>query len=67
MSVNVGSIDRVIRFLIGIALVALPLVSVFTSTLWTTVSIVVGLVMLGVAATRVCPVYLVLGIRTTAS
>ncbi|WP_424179292.1 YgaP family membrane protein [Yoonia sp. TsM2_T14_4] len=67
MTVNVGDIDRMIRGTLGIVLLALPFiggVAVFDSLLATILSVVVGLVMLGVAATRSCPLYTVLGMRT---
>ncbi len=67
MTVNVGNIDRMIRGIVGIVLLALPFVSgmaLFDSMLATVISVVVGLVMLGVAATRSCPIYTVLGLRT---
>lgn len=67
MSVNVGTIDRFIRALLGIVLIAAPFV--MTSQVWANpiykyLAIVVGLVMLSVAATRICPIYSILGIRT---
>ena len=57
MSANVGNIDRVLRALIGIILIAAPFA--FASDLWANPlyeygAIVVGLVMLTVAITRVC-------------
>jgi hypothetical protein len=67
MTVNVGTLDRIIRGILGIVLLALPFVSgmaLFDSTLATILSFVVGLVMLGVAATRSCPLYTILGMRT---
>lgn len=67
MTVNVGTLDRMIRGTLGIVLLALPFVSgmaLFDSTLATIISVVIGLVMLGVAATRSCPLYTVLGMRT---
>lgn len=64
MTANVGSLDRVIRLIIGIGLIALPFVAGITSTGWTIASVVVGGVMLAVAATRVCPIYSIFGIRT---
>ena len=67
MTVNVGDFDRILRALIGIVLLALPFVSglpLFNSTLATVISVLVGLVMLGVAATRSCPLYTLLGVRT---
>ena len=58
MSLNVGSIDRVIRIVIGIAL--LSLVFVGPHTLWG----LVGVVPLLTAFVGHCPLYRVLGIRT---
>lgn len=63
MTVNVGSFDRVVRALVGVALLGLPFVMAF-STVWTVVSVVIGVVMLAVAATRNCPLYSILGIKT---
>lgn len=64
MTANVGSLDRIIRLIAGIVLIALPFLAGFSSNLWTVVSVVVGLVMLTVALTRVCPLYSIFGIRT---
>ncbi|WP_026352222.1 YgaP family membrane protein [Yoonia vestfoldensis] len=68
MTVNVGTIDRIIRGIVGLVLLALPFVSgfaLFNSTLATVISVVLGVVMLGVAATRSCPIYSVLGVHTS--
>ena len=67
MSASVGNIDRVLRALLGIILITAPFA--FTSSLWANPvykygAIVVGLVVLTVAVTRVCPIYSILGIRT---
>ncbi|MBR2657589.1 MAG: DUF2892 domain-containing protein [Loktanella sp.] len=67
MTVNVGDLDRILRAIIGVVLLALPFVSglaLFNSTIATVISVLLGLVMLGVAATRSCPLYTVLGVRT---
>jgi hypothetical protein len=67
MTINVGTFDRALRAILGVILIALPFVSglaLFTSTAATVVSVLVGLVMLAVAATRSCPLYTVLGVRT---
>ena len=66
MTANVGTFDRIVRALIGVALILLPLVTGLTagSTLLTYGSVAVGLVMLVVAATRVCPIYAILGLKT---
>lgn len=63
MSVNVGTVDRALRAVLGVVLLGLP-VMLSLSTLWTILSVVAGVVMLGVAATRVCPIYSIFGLRT---
>ena len=67
MPVNVGTIDRFFRALISILLIAAPFT--VASDLWANPvlkygAIVAGLVMLAVAATRFCPVYAILGVRS---
>ena len=67
MSANVGNIDRVLRALLGVILIAAPFA--FASDLWANPVykygvIVAGLVMLTVAITRICPIYSIFGIRT---
>lgn len=67
MSVNVGTIDRSLRAVLGLVLLVLPFVSglaLFTATWATAVSVIAGLVMLGTAAMRFCPMYTLFGIRT---
>lgn len=61
MTVNVGKIDRALRLLVGLAL--LSLVFVGPKTLWG----LVGLVLIATAGIRFCPVYRLLGVRTSAS
>lgn len=68
MSVNVGSIDRIIRAVLGIALLwfaffsGLPLAE---NPALKYGAAVLGVVMLIVAAVRVCPVYSMLGLTTS--
>ena len=56
---NVGTIDRVIRIAVGIALLALVFVG--PQTLWG----LIGIVPLLTAFVGFCPLYRLLGIRTT--
>ena len=63
MQKNVGSIDRVIRALVGIALLAVFFLGTLQGTLGI-VALVVGIVMLGTAAMGWCPPYALLGINT---
>jgi hypothetical protein len=65
MTPNVGNIDRIARFILGLVLVALPFVTnMVQSTPATVISVVLGLVMIGTAATKFCLLYRVLGIQT---
>jgi hypothetical protein len=67
MTSNVGSIDRVLRLILGVVLIAAPFVSgmaLFASTTATVISVIVGLVMIGTSAMRFCPLYRILGIQT---
>ena len=67
MTTNLGTADRVFRFLLGIVLLAAPFVSgmaLFDSGLATALSVIVGIVMLATSAMRFCPLYRIFGIRT---
>lgn len=67
--VNVGSLDRALRFILGAVLVAaafLPPLSGWVAPLgaWKYALTAWGMVMLLTAAFRFCPAYTLLGIRT---
>ncbi|WP_026987316.1 YgaP family membrane protein [Fodinicurvata fenggangensis] len=67
MRINVGTIDRIFRAVLGLALLYLAFLSglpLFEGALLKYGAAVVGIVILVVATTRVCPVYAVLGIKT---
>lgn len=67
MTANVGMIDRVLRAALGATLLYLAFFSglpLFETPLWKYLAAAVGVVMLVVAATRVCPIYALFGIRT---
>ena len=67
MTVNVGTLDRMIRAAIGIVWLGLAFgsgLALFDSAVVKGIAIGAGLVMLGVAATRVCPIYSIFGIKT---
>ena len=66
MQKNVGSADRTIRILVGIALLAVYFLGVLQGTLGI-VALVVGVVMIGTAAIGWCPPYSLLGINTCSS
>lgn len=60
---NVGSVDRAIRGLVGIALLAVYFMGMATG-IWAWVALIAGVVMLGTAALGWCPPYALLGINT---
>jgi hypothetical protein len=67
MTVNVGTIDRVLRAVLGAALLWLAFFSglpAFEGGLLKYAAAAAGLVMLVVAAVRVCPVYALFGVTT---
>jgi hypothetical protein len=55
MKSNVGGIDRVLRIVVGLALIALTLTGAIGAWGW------IGLVPLATAAMGFCPLYTVLG------
>ncbi len=63
MQKNVGSIDRAIRAVVGIVLLAVYFLGAVQGTLGI-VALVAGIVMLGTAAIGWCPPYSLLGINT---
>lgn len=64
---NVGSLDRILRAILGVVLIALPFVTDFAlwaNPIWMYGALAVGAVMLLTAAIRFCPLYVILGLRT---
>ncbi len=68
MSANVGTIDRVLRALIGIVALALVFVGPVTAGcgwgLERIALVAVGAIMLGTSMIKFCPLYRVFGLRT---
>ena len=63
---NLGTIDRLLRFLIGAALITTPSIA-NTATIQPglgTVLVVIGAVLIVTAALKTCPVYSLFGWRT---
>jgi hypothetical protein len=58
MKANVGGLDRILRIVLGLALIALTLTGTIGAWGW------IGLVPLGTALVRFCPLYTVLGLNT---
>jgi Inner membrane protein YgaP-like, transmembrane domain len=63
MTTNVGMIDRVIRIVIGVALIAFALRLGFPDTGWNWIGWI-GVIPLLTAVFGVCPAYSVLGLST---
>ncbi|MCV6596631.1 MAG: DUF2892 domain-containing protein [Mangrovicoccus sp.] len=63
MSANVGNIDRIARAVLGVILLILPFISGFGG-LGTTISVIVGVVMLATSGMRFCPIYRLIGVNT---
>jgi len=64
---NVGKTDRIIRILLGLALIALPFLAKMPlwdnpATKWA--SIIVGVILVATALVRFCPLYRVIGAST---
>ncbi|MBV5270239.1 MAG: DUF2892 domain-containing protein [Afipia sp.] len=67
--VNVGSLDRTIRFSVGILLIVLPFLpptAPWFAALgnWTWALLAVGIIMAATAAMRFCPAYALFGVST---
>jgi hypothetical protein len=60
MKVNVGGIDRMLRIIVGIALIALALAGTIGVWGW------IGIVPLATGLFRVCPAYSLIGVNTCA-
>jgi hypothetical protein len=64
---NVGSVDRIVRIIIGAILVALPYV--YQSSIWDSMAVrlivpIVGVVLILTALVRFCPLYKIVGAST---
>ncbi len=67
---NVGTIDRVLRAVLGFALLYFAFLSglpVFAGALAKYAAAAAGVVMLGTALFSICPIYSVLGLKTCRS
>ena len=67
MTRNVGTTDRALRLIAGVVLLALTWIApiaVFHSALAVTLATIAGLVLVGTALFRFCPLYTALGMNT---
>lgn len=60
---NVGTLDRIIRALAGLALIIVPFVAAWP-TLALVIGVIVGLVLIVTAAIGFCPIYALLGLSS---
>lgn len=69
MAANVGSTDRFLRILVGLALIIVPFVAggVFDGMVIKAVTAIVGAVLVVTALAGRCPLYSLFGIRTCSS
>ncbi|MBU6206744.1 MAG: DUF2892 domain-containing protein [Alphaproteobacteria bacterium] len=58
MRLNVGSIDRMLRIIVGLVLISLVFVGPKTMWGW------IGVIPLATGLIRICPLYSILGINT---
>ena len=64
MKTNEGSVDRVIRVILGIVLLAIGIYEVSSSMVLGVVLIIIGAIALITGITGFCPLYSLLGIST---
>ncbi len=67
MTVNMGTMDRAVRLVLGVALIAAALFSgwsAFDGAALKYGAVVIGIVMLATATLRFCPLYTMLGVKT---
>jgi len=58
MTANVGSIDRILRIIVGLGLLSLVFIGPQTPWGW------IGIVPLATGVVKFCPLYAVLGLKT---
>ncbi|NUB46710.1 DUF2892 domain-containing protein [Fertoebacter nigrum] len=68
---NVGNIDRWVRVVVGVVLLALPLLPMTAGMFagwgaWKFAVAIVGVVLIATAGLRFCPLYRILGVNTCA-
>jgi len=61
---NVGSVDKVIRLVVGIALAAFAFLGAGLSTTMGIIALVVGVVLIATGLINFCPLFKILGISS---
>lgn len=67
MTTNIGTLDRALRAIVGLVLLVVALgglAPVFESGTMKWAAVAVGAVLLATAGMRICPAYMLFGIRT---
>lgn len=67
MATNVGTLDRIFRAVLGIALLYFAFFSgipIFDAALFKYGAILIGFVMLATSTLKLCPIYSLLGLKT---
>ena len=65
---NIGLVDKIIRLIVGAILIAPPFVTrvyLFPTSVITIASVVTGALIMATALINVCPLYRVVGVRTS--
>jgi hypothetical protein len=60
---NVGTLDRIVRAIVGLALIAAPFLAGWPPLVMV-ISVIVGVVLVATAAISFCPIYAVLGLSS---
>ena len=65
MTINVGTVDRIARAILGVVLLYLAFIGGgLDASAWKWVAVAAGVVMLGTSAMKFCPIYRIFGMRT---
>lgn len=67
MTANLGTWDRILRLIVGLALLFSPLLNIpaiWSDGSWAYVSMAIGLILTATALFNFCPVYRIFGIST---
>ena len=65
MTINVGTVDRIARAILGVVLLYLAFIGgALDASAWKWVAVAAGVIMLGTSAMKFCPIYRIFGMRT---
>lgn len=66
MKANLGSADRIIRFILGLGLIAAGIIAAYPEP-WNWIAMAVGAVLAITASIKFCPAYAIVGASTCSS